>query len=171
MVKLSLGTYSLFLPIVFWGVLLGGIVYSHIVFFPVFLSDLPDSSVVVNGTYGLTEAPFWILTHSLLLVSLSIALAFNWKFRERRKLILTSFSIYIVVLIVSTLYFVPELIAFSQSPKSNLSSSEWLSRSNRWQYLSWIRGAVCFLSFLPLLVALAKTESNSREPESSAVSN
>jgi hypothetical protein len=61
------------------------------------------------------------------------------------------------------LYFIPELIAFSQSPESNLSPSEWLARSNRWQYLSWIRGAFCFLGFVPLLVALTKTDSFGKE--------
>ncbi|HEX8279397.1 MAG TPA: hypothetical protein VF540_11910 [Segetibacter sp.] len=154
--RLSLGTYSLFLTIVLWGILLGGIVYSHIVFFPVYLSALPDSAIVVNGTYGLDEVPFWMLIHPLLIFSLIIASILNWKYKERRKLILTSFTIYIVVLVVSSLFFIPELMAFKQSPELNLSRAEWLARGNRWQYLSWIRGTVCFLSFIPLLIALTK---------------
>ena len=171
MSRSSIATYSLFPAVIFWGVLLGGIVYSHIVFFPVYLSALPDSSIVVNGTYGLNEASFWMLIHPLLILSLIAALVFNWKFKERRKLILTSFSIYIVVLTVSAWYFIPELIAFSQSQKSNLPHSEWLQRSNRWQYLSWIRGTICFLSFLPLLIALTKTDSVTKVGESTAINN
>lgn len=58
MTRLNLGTYSLFPAIIFWATVLGGIVYSHIVYFPAYLSDLPNSAVVVNGTYGLNEVPF-----------------------------------------------------------------------------------------------------------------
>jgi uncharacterized membrane protein len=156
MSRLGFGTYSLFLVIILWGALLGGIVYSHIVFFPVYLSALPDSSIVVNGTYGLDEVPFWMLIHPLLIFSLIIASVLNWKNKPRRKLILTSFVLYLAVLIVSNLFFIPELKAFKQSPESNLSPTEWLARGNRWQYLSWLRGIVCFLGFIPLLIALTK---------------
>lgn len=169
MTRLSLGTYSLFLSIVLWGVLLGGIVYSHIVFFPVYLSALPDSAIVVNGTYGLDEVPFWMLIHPLLILSLIFASVLNWKNKQRRKLILISFAIYIVVLVVSNLFFIPELIAFKQSPESNLSPADWLSRGNRWQHLSWIRGTVCFLGFIPLLTALTKANDVYTEFEAPAM--
>lgn len=169
MTRLSLGTYSLFLAIILWGTLLGGITYSHIVYFPAYLSDLPNSAVVVNGTYAVNEAPFWLLIHPLLILSLIIALALNWKLKTRRKLIITSFGIYIVALIITSLYFVPELMAFRQSPESNISAAEWLTRSNRWQYLSWIRGAVCYLAFVPLLIALTKSADTSKESETATV--
>jgi hypothetical protein len=152
-----LGTYSLFLAIMLWGTLLGGIAYSHLVYIPVYLSALPDSAVVVNGPYGLSEVPFWMLIHPLLILSLIIAIVLNWKSRARRKLILISFAIYIVVLVISQIYFIPELIAFQHSPESNLSPAEWLARGERWQRLSWIRGGVCYVAFLPLLVALTKS--------------
>src|SRR5919205_413140 len=98
------GNLSLFLAIILWGTLLGGIAYAHLVYFPVYLSALPDSAVVVNGPYGLHEAIFWKTIHPLLILSLIIALALNWKSRSRRKLILISFAIYIVVIVVSQVY-------------------------------------------------------------------
>jgi len=145
------------------GTLLGGIFYSHIVYFPAFLSDLPNSAAVVNGKYGLNEVPFWMIVHPLLILSLIIALIFNRKFKARRNLIGTSFGIYIVILIVSSVYFIPELIAFAQSPESNIPAAEWLTRSNRWQYLSQVRGAICYLSFVPLLIALKKNRQTRRK--------
>lgn len=151
-----LGTYSLFLAITLWGTLLGGIVYSHIVYFPVYLSALPDSAIVVNGPFGLHEAKFWLLIHPLLIVSMLAAVALNWKFRARRKLLLISLAIYFVVLVVSQLYFIPELRAFEVSPKSSLSPADWLARGTLWQRLSWIRGTVMYLGILPLLLALTK---------------
>src|SRR5260370_6259539 len=79
MKKFSLSTISLMLSIILWGTLLGGIAYSHLVYFPVYLSALPDSAVVVNGPYGLHEETFWMLIHPLLILSLVVSLALNWK--------------------------------------------------------------------------------------------
>lgn len=158
----NLRTYSLFPAIIIWGILLGGIVYSHVVFLPVYLSDLPNSAVVVTGKYGMNEAPFWTTIHPLLILSLIIALVMNWKFKARRKLVCLSSVIYISILIVTAVYFVPELLAFAKSPESNLPASEWRARGHRWLYLSLIRGAFCFLSFMPLLIALTK-QTNSGE--------
>jgi uncharacterized membrane protein len=156
MMRSRLGTYSLFLAVILWGTLLGGIVYSHIVYFPVYLSALPDSAVVVNGPYGLNEVPFWVTIHPLLILSLIVALALNWKSTQRRKLISISFAIYIVIIVVTQIYFVPELSAFQRSPESSLAPAEWLARGMRWQRLSWIRGCVCYAAFVPLLLALTK---------------
>jgi hypothetical protein len=170
MTTLRLRTYSLFLAIILWGTLLGGIAYSHLVYFPAYLSALPASSVVVNGTYGLNEGIFWLMIHPLLILSLIVALALNWKFKPRRKLILVSFAIYIVVLVVSQIYFIPELVAFKHSPDSSLSPAEWLARGQRWQRLSWLRGAVCYAAIVPLLLALTKPEDIRGESETEAAS-
>jgi hypothetical protein len=158
-----IGTYSLFLAIILWGTLLGGIAYSHLVYFPVYLSALPDSSVVVNGTYGLNETIFWVTIHPLLILSLILALVLNWKSKSRRKLILISLATYIVVLVVTQIYFLPELGAFRRSAESTLSPAEWLVRGQRWQRLSWIRGAIMYVAILPLLLALTKPDSISKE--------
>jgi hypothetical protein len=168
--RLNLATYSLFLTIIFWGTLVGGIAYSHIAYFPAYLSDLPNSAVVVTGKYGIKEGLFWMTIHPLLILSLIITLALNRKFKARRKMILTTFAIYIVVLFISAIYFIPELLAFERSPESNLSAAEWLIRANRWQHLSWIRGTICYLAFIPLLVALTRTADVTKESEPPTIS-
>jgi hypothetical protein len=151
-----LGNTSLMLSVVLWGTLLGGITYSHLVYFPPYLSALPDSAVVVNGPYGLHEAKFWMLIHPLLILSLVVTLFLNWRPRARRKLILITSAVYVLALVVTTLYFVPELIAFERSPQSGVSPAEWLTRGQRWQRLSWVRGAVMYAGILPLLIALTR---------------
>lgn len=153
----GLRTLSLMLATTAWGTLLGGIAYSHLVYFPAYLSALPASAVVVNGPYGLNESIFWLVIHPLLIVSLVTALTFNWRVKARRTLIGISLTVHVLMLAVTTLYFVPELIAFQQSPNSDLSPSEWLMRARRWERLSWIRGAIAYLAFLPLLLALTST--------------
>jgi hypothetical protein len=47
-------------------------------------------------------------------------------------------------------------MAFAKSPESNLPTAEWLARGHRWERLSQIRGLICFLGFVPLLIALTK---------------
>lgn len=156
MATLTLSTISLMLSIVLWGTLLGGIAYSHLVFFPPYLSGLPNSAVIVNGPYALQDSTFWTIIHPLLILSLILTLILNWKLRARRKLVFISLVVYVLMLAISLIYFVPELMAFQRSPESSLSPAEWLARGQRWQRLSWIRGALCYLAFIPLLLALTK---------------
>ena len=143
------------ISVLLWGVLLGGVVYSHMVFFPVYLSDLPASAAVVNGPHGLNEARFWMTIHPLLVLSLVVAMFANWRERTKRYLVGSSLTIYIVVLVVSALYFVPELIAFHDSP---ITAGDWQPRANRWWSLSLVRGATLFVFSIPLLFSLARSE-------------
>jgi hypothetical protein len=145
------------LSITLWGTVLGGVVYAHMVYFPVYLSALPDSAVIINGPYGMDDSRFWIMIHPLLVLSLLITLALNWKLKARRKLILLSFAVYAVVLVISRLYFIPELGVFKHSAELGLSRAQWWARGQRWQHLSWLRGAVCYVAFVPLLLALTKS--------------
>lgn len=158
MPKLSLRTVVLMISILLMGILLGGIVYSHIVYFPVYLSALPGSSVLVNGPYALHDEGFWLLIHPLAILSLIISLALNWKIRARRKLIVIPLVVYLLAIVVTTLYFVPELRAFQNSPNLNISPADWYARGQRWQYLSWARGTFMGLSIIPLMLALRVRE-------------
>jgi hypothetical protein len=153
----GLGTYALMLSVVLWGVLLGGIGYSHLVYFPVYLSHLPESSVVVNGQYGLNDGRFWLAVHPVLVLSLIVSLASNWRDAYRRSMVAITLAVYVVILVITSIYFLPELSQFESSPiLPDVTQAEWLARGRRWQYLSWIRGGVCFLLILPLLFALAR---------------
>jgi Domain of unknown function (DUF1772) len=159
----NLGTVALMLAITLWGTLLGGVVYSHLVFFPVYLSALPDSAVLVNGPFGLSEGIFWAIMHPLLIISLVAALVLNWNSRPRRRLIALSFAVYVGILIISLVYFVPELVLFKNSPQSTVPATEWLARGRRWQRLSWVRGLTMYVMFVPLLWALTKPAGADRE--------
>ena len=114
--------------------------------------------MLVNGPYALNEAKFWLLIHPLAILSLIISLALNWKIRARRKLVLITLGIYLLAIVVTALYFVPELRAFQNSPNLNLSRAEWYARGQRWQYLSVVRGTFMGLSVVPLLLALRVRE-------------
>jgi hypothetical protein len=149
------GTISLMLSIVLWGTLLGGVAYSHLVYFPVYLSALPESAVVVSGPFGLNEGRFWTLLHPLLILSLITTLILNWRQLRRRRLIGVTVALYALTIVATALYFVPELIAFADSPNSVVSPAEWSARGQSWQRLSWVRGGIMYIAFIPLLLALA----------------
>src|SRR6476661_6863890 len=105
MAKPGVSTYALMVSTMLWGILIGGAAYAAVVYFPAYLQNLPDSAVVVTGPYGLFEGIFWMIIHPVLIASLVISLILNWKNPGRKNLIATSLVIYVVVLLVTSLYF------------------------------------------------------------------
>lgn len=166
----KLATNSLFLTIIILGTLLGGSVYEHLVYFPVYLTGLPDSTILVNGKYGLHIGTFWMMIHPLLILSFIITLALNWKFKARRQRILITAAVYFSIIVITQIYFLPELGAFRQSAQSSIPPAEWLVRGHRWLTLSWMRAFVMYVAFFPLLHALTIPASIFRESETVAAS-
>jgi hypothetical protein len=158
MKSVNVRTISLMVSIIFYGILIGGIVYAHVVFFPSYLSALPASAALTNGPYALHDEYFWTLVHPLAILALIVALVLNWKIPARRKLIAIPLGLYVIAIIVTFLYFVPELRAFRSSPNSGVSAAEWYARGQRWQHLSWTRGTISGLAMIPLLLALLAPE-------------
>lgn len=148
---------SLFTTVLLWATLVGAIMYSHIVFLPSYLHHLPASTSLIKGPYGLVDERFWMLIHPVLILSLLAAILLNWKLQERRKYMLSAVGIYVIVLITTFSFFVPELKAFADSANSNLTAAEWLQRGKRWEMLSWVRGAFMYLGFALLLFSFAKS--------------
>jgi hypothetical protein len=146
----------LMISILAWAILVGGIAYSHMVFFPAYLHHLPASTSLVSGPFGLQDENFWMLIHPLSLLSLLLSLIVNWKSGSRRKNILYTLTIYLVILAITAFYFVPELKAFAQSEQSAIPATAWLERGIRWERFSWVRGFFMVTGFLSLLAALTK---------------
>jgi hypothetical protein len=151
------GQFFLYLTLILWGTLIGGIMYSHIVFFPPYLSHLPGSTALISGEYGLHDEAFWTLIHPVLILTSIVTVILNWKMPSRRKYILIAIGIYALAIISTFTYFVPELKAFADSAHSTTTPGEWLQRGQKWQYLSWTRGFFMYAGFVMLLIALTKT--------------
>jgi dolichyl-phosphate-mannose--protein O-mannosyl transferase len=148
----------LFITIIVWGTVIGGVTYSHIAYFPSYLSHLPESTNLVKGPYAIRDANFWMLVHPILILSILITLILNWKNQDRRKYIFVAVIIYALAIIATFSYFVPELMAFADSSKSTISATEWLHRGTKWQYLSWVRGFFMYVGFIMLLISLTKNK-------------
>lgn len=146
---------SLLITITCWASLVGATLYSHIVYFPGYLSHLPDSNKIITD-YGVQDGNFWMIAHPLTIISSITALILNWKFKTRRKYILITIGIYIAALVATIFYFLPNLMLFADSANSTVSPTEWYERGQTWQHLSWIRGTAMITGFVLLLVALTK---------------
>ena len=90
---------SLALAIFVWATILGGIVYSHMVWFPPYLAGLPQTSALATTIH---DEHFWTTVHPLAILSLAAAVALNWKLRARRNLILVTIVIYAVAIITTS---------------------------------------------------------------------
>lgn len=148
---------SLFIAITAWAILIGGIIYAHLVYFPPYLSHLPESNTLITGPYAIRDENFWMRIHPFAILSTIIALVLNWKGKARRKFILAAAGIYAVVIVATATYFLPGLFAFAESANSStVTAAEWYQRGQTWQYFSWVRGAFMFAGFILLLIALIK---------------
>lgn len=153
---------SLFITLITWAMLIGGVMYSHIVYFPAYLSNLPESNSLITGDYGLHDENFWMFVHPFVILSTITTIILNWKLTTRRKFILIPLGIYALALIATAFYFVPGLLAFADSNNSPaVTSSVWFQRGQAWQHWSWVRGFSLFSGFVMLLIALTKDKSDS----------
>ncbi len=139
-----------------WGILAGAMWYSAIVFFPPYLTHLPESTSLVTGPYGIHEENFWYILQPLLLIAMVVMLYFNWKLKEIKKSLYIILVIYVLAMLTAAFYFVPELIAFAKSKNSEVPAGEWLRRGAMWRNMAWIRGVVMSYGFVLLLNCLTK---------------
>jgi hypothetical protein len=152
---------SLYLAIIFWAIITGGVFYSHIVYFPAYLAHLPQSNQLITGKYALHDENFWSLIHPFAILFTIVTLILNWKLKERRTFILIPAVIYALAIFFTTVYFVPELRAFAESNNNSSTPSVLFQRGQTWQHRSWIRGSFIFVGFIMLLIALQKNERTS----------
>lgn len=152
---------ALFLCIIFWAILIGGISYSNLVYMPPYLRHLPESNSLIRGDYGLHDENFWMRVHPVVILLSILVLVLNWKQKTRRVLIGIAFGIYAAALVVTALYFVPELQAFA-AEDPGVGVIEWRARGAQWMTLSLVRGSCIFAGFVLLLIALSKNEPTAR---------
>ncbi|HNQ41189.1 MAG TPA: hypothetical protein PKL22_03805, partial [Saprospiraceae bacterium] len=84
--------------------IIGAAVYEHIAVWPVAFSEPPRSLTMFQGNYAIEPALFWKFIHPVTLTLFIITLGLNWK-TERKKFILIPLITYIILLIVTFIYF------------------------------------------------------------------
>lgn len=141
-----------------FSIVIGGAVYEHIAVVPGWAAAPPLSLSMFQGPYGLNPAPFWKNIHPVTLLLLVISLVLCWK-TERRNYLLLTLSGYILILIITFVYFVPNLIAITGTPYAETADALLTSRAKTWEIGSLVR--LCILILLAITVFLGLTRSGS----------
>lgn len=148
-------TVSLILASISFVVVIGGATYEHLAVVPVWSAAVPASLTMFQGEFALAAARFWIPIHPVTLVLLITALLLNWR-TERRKFITATIAGYAAVLAITTVWFVPELMAITQSAYSPTADPNLTQRAEDWETYSLIRLAFLIILAINLLYGLSK---------------
>ena len=145
---LILGSISFILVI-------GGATYEHLSIVPVWSSAAPASLAMFQGEYAIVPQRFWIPVHPITLTLLVLSLITNWK-TPARNYILPAIVGYAAILVITFIYFVPELLSITQSAFSPAVDAELTRRAKTWELLSLIRLGVLFVLAVTLLLGLSR---------------
>jgi len=126
----------------------GAGLYEHVAIWPAAYAEPPKSLTMFQGAYGVESAPFWMTIHPVTLVLFIITLILHWR-TERKKTVLIAFSIYAAILVVTSIYFVPELMRIVNTPYSDTIDADLQKNAALWVNLSLVRLVIglgaCFL--------------------------
>ena len=144
-----------------FSVIIGAAIYEHTALWPAAFSELPKSLSVFQGPYRLNAGAFWQSVHPVTLLLFGITLVLSWRTR-RRKNIVIALAGYVLILIATFTYFVPELLELTGAPYSDTVDPSLQDRAGLWITLSLVRGGILIILALNLLLGLTETEKEKR---------
>jgi hypothetical protein len=150
-------TLLLILGCISFIIVIGGATYEHAAVVPVWSSAVPASLSMFQGEFALAAWKFWIPIHPVTMVLLIIGLIANWR-TPRRSYIIATILGYTAILGLTFLYFVPELMAITQSAYSATIDAELTRRANLWESLSFVRLGSMVVMAVVLLFGLSKPD-------------
>ncbi|MDQ4141473.1 MAG: hypothetical protein M3142_13270, partial [Bacteroidota bacterium] len=118
-----------------FAIIIGAAVYEHLAVVPRWSAGPPASLSMFQGKYGLNAGAFWKLIHPVTLLLFTATLTLFWK-TERRKNILVTLTGYVIILIITATYFVPELLAITGTAFSETFDPTLTKRAQLWELLS-----------------------------------
>lgn len=148
-------TLVLILGCISFVIVVGGATYEHLAVVPVWASALPASLSMFQGEYAIAAQRFWIPIHPVTLAFLVSGLILNWTSR-RRTFILAGIAGYVLVLLITFLYFVPELMALTSAAYGPTLDPELTQRAKTWETLSLVRLGFMVILAVILLFAISR---------------
>jgi hypothetical protein len=121
-----------------FSIIVGAAIFEHLAVWPIAFSAPPASLSMFQGEYPFSPVNFWARIHPVTLLLFIISLVLSWK-TERRLHVLIPFVTYVVILIITSIYFVPEMLEIAQTPFSDQIDESLVKRGYIWQILSLIR--------------------------------
>src|SRR5688500_6418247 len=145
--------YFLILASICFVMILGAATYEHLGVVPQWSAAIPSSMTMFQGEFGIQPQYFWIPIHPVTILLMVGALITNWH-NPRKKNILMVLGGYVLILIVTYVYFVPELIGFIETPFQNTVDESLTARASMWETLSLVRLVFILILAIILLSAL-----------------
>lgn len=139
-----------------FSIIAGAATYEHIAVWPHAFAAPPASLTMFQGEYGLNSGNFWPNIHPVVLLLFVISLILHWK-TDRKKYVLYTLIGYVIIMVVTFIYFVPELIAITQTPFAETVDSDLVRRGSTWELLSIIRMIIIYGLAVFLYLGLTKT--------------
>ncbi|QSQ26861.1 DUF1772 domain-containing protein [Pyxidicoccus parkwayensis] len=149
--------YILLLCSLLFGLVLGAGISQSLFVMPAWFESPPSSLALISSQTAKSVA-FWMPLQSALLGTLVAALVFNWRSPERRKLLVGALGVYVVMWIVSGVFFVPEITSLAAAASEGPYDASLAARGQRWLQLSWSRHALLAVGWLLVGGAIAKRE-------------
>ncbi|PHN04390.1 hypothetical protein CRP01_22370 [Flavilitoribacter nigricans DSM 23189 = NBRC 102662] len=142
-----------------FAIIIGAAVYEHLAVWPRAYDAPPKSLSMFQGEFGLNPAPFWQSIHPVTLLLFTVTLIISWK-TDRRKHVLLPLIGYVLVLITTFIYFVPELMEIVNTEYDDTVNQELTKRASQWESLSLFR--LVLLIVLSLVLNIGLTKGNSK---------
>ncbi|MFT3793788.1 hypothetical protein [Flavobacterium sp.] len=140
-----------------FAVVIGGAVYEHLAVVPRWTMAPPASLSMFQGEYGLNPTAFWKPIHPITLLLFATSLVLSWKWKRRKNILIATIG-YVIVLVVTFAFFVPELIALTTTAYSQTIDIGLVKRAKLWEMLSLVRLTVLIMLSLVLFLGMTKNE-------------
>ena len=135
-----LANVTLFALTLFYIMMLGGGTYEQINVASVITAAPPKSLAMLQGPYHFSPVKFWVIFRPITILLFILALGFHWRAGGlRKKILLFSFGIDILVTIATFAYFAPETGVIAGGPYSNTVDPLLVERAQLWKNLNLIR--------------------------------
>ena len=145
-----------------FAVVIGAAVYEHVAVVPRWTAAPPASLTMFQGKYGLNPTPFWKSIHPVTLLLLIASIILMRKTGSKPYLLIT-FTGYVLVLIITFSFFVPELIAITGATMENTDPT-LAKRAGLWETLSLVRLSFLIILAITCFLGLTKSGLKSKEP-------
>ena len=138
-----------------FAIMIGGAVYEHVNVVPQWSAVPPVSLSMFQGEYGLNPELFWMSIHPVNIILFAVTLIIHWKTKRRKNVLITLIA-YFIILIITSIYFVPELISITSTTYASSSDSSLTQRAKLWEILSLARLGVLMVLSIILFTGLTK---------------
>lgn len=138
-----------------FAIIIGGAVYEHLTVVPKWTAGPPASLAMFQGEYGLKTEMFWMLVHPITVLLFVITLIIHWR-SPRKTPLATVFAGYIAILIITSIYFVPELVTIINTSYAPTIDADLTRRAQLWETLSIVRLGVLIVMAITLFSGLTK---------------